>query len=631
MRIKLLILAGLLLGILVISCTPASEPALVLPTGELKTSSDQENQSPPQPPRVLSICLQDEPDSLFIYRDQSESARMVRQAIYDGPVDLIDGQETPVILTDIPSQENGQVVVEAVELEPGSQIVDPDGNLTYLREGVEFFPDGCQSEECLEVYSGQGTVMMDQVQITYRLKPDLNWSDGEQLTAADSQFSYQIAAALYPDPKPKRVRYTESFEALGEESLIWKGIPGFRGIIHYTDYFFSPLPEHILADQNPGDLLDNPDLNRAPIGWGAFMIEEWIEGDHITLVRNPEYQPGDDPVGFDSLVFRFYLTVDEVLDAFQAGECQLAANSTDLLDRMDEIALLKNEDQVQVVYLQTDVWEQITFGINSLSTERGLLSDSAVRKSIAHCMNRQEIVSSLNRASPVVETYLPNNQLINFSEISPLEYDPEQGRELLDDNGWMDQDSDPDTPRTATGITDFPDGTVLELDLILAGDEGEVPPSADLIREDLEKCGIGLNVQPIPAGELLQPGPEGPVFGRDFDLAQFAWKTGTYQPCMLFLSSEIPGSFPEFEKGWGGANAGGFSNPEFDQACRQVRNNLPDEAETIRAQSELLRIFVDELPALPLFYRQTVILADPGLVGLSSGDYPPLWNIEVIR
>jgi peptide/nickel transport system substrate-binding protein len=631
LRIKLLFLTGLLLGVLAVSCTPTSDPALVLPTLELKTSSELERQSPPEPPRALSICLQDEPDSLFIYRDQSESARIVRQAIYDGPVDLIEGQEFPVILSELPSLDNGQVVVQAVELESGSQIVDPDGNLTYLREGVEYFPSGCQSVECGEIYPGQGSVAVDQVQITYHLLPDLTWSDGAALTAADSQISFQIADAIYSDPKPKRIRYTETYQALDDETLTWKGVPGYQGIMHYSDYFFSPLPEHILTDWTPAELLEDPGLNQMPIGWGAYMIEEWIKGDHITLIRNPEYQQADDIERFDSLIFRFYTTADEILDAFRVGECQLAVNSTDLLDRMDDISSLKDEEQVQLIYLRSDVWEQVTFGVDSLNPERGLLSDLAVRKSIAHCINRQAIVSSLNRAGPVVDTYLPNNQLENYSENFSLSYDPEQGIEVLEDAGWLDQDSDLATPRISSGANDFPDGTELQLELILAADGDDIPLSANLIKEDLERCGIGLSVQTISASELLQPGPEGPIFGRNFDLAQFAWKTGSYQPCMLFQSSEIPGNFPDFEKGWGGANAAGFSNPEFDLACSQVRSNLPDDAKALEAQSKLLGIFVDKLPALPLFYRQTVLLADPEIVGLSSGDYPALWNIEEIR
>ena len=50
--------------------------------------------------------------------------------------------------------------------------------------------------------------------------------------------------------------------------------------------------------------------------------------------------------------------------------------------------------------------------------------------------------------------------------------------------------------------------------------------------------------------------------------------------CFLYTSEEIPGPYPQYPKGWGGANASGYSNLQFDLACRQALNSLPDAART---------------------------------------------------
>jgi len=63
----------------------------------------------PVPERTLSICLGDEPDSLFLYGDQSYSAVIIRQAIYDSPVDEVDFQYSSSLLEEIPSQSIGIV------------------------------------------------------------------------------------------------------------------------------------------------------------------------------------------------------------------------------------------------------------------------------------------------------------------------------------------------------------------------------------------------------------------------------------------------------------------------------------------------------------------------------------------
>ena len=94
----------------------------------------------PVPERTLSICLGDEPDSLFLYGDQSSSAVIIRQAIYDSPVDKVDFQYSSSLLEEIPSQSNGLVTVVPVEVYPGEKIVDSKGNISILASGVEYRP-----------------------------------------------------------------------------------------------------------------------------------------------------------------------------------------------------------------------------------------------------------------------------------------------------------------------------------------------------------------------------------------------------------------------------------------------------------------------------------------------------------
>ena len=98
----------------------------------------------------------------------------------------------------------------------------------------------------------------------------------------------------------------------------------------------------------------------------------------------------------------------------------------------------------------------------------------------------------------------------------------------------------------------------------------------------------------------LAPGPDGPIFGRSFDLAQFAWTTSFEPPCNLYLTSEIPGPYPDFPKGWGGVNASGYSNPEFDQACDNALFSLSDSAQHRPEHFKAQQIFSEDLPGLPL-------------------------------
>jgi peptide/nickel transport system substrate-binding protein len=201
--------------------------------------------------------------------------------------------------------------------------------------------------------------------------------------------------------------------------------------------------------------------------------------------------------------------------------------------------------------------------------------------------------------------------------------------ELLQGMGWIDLDNDPNTPRQAQGVNGVVDGTSFQLQfLTLAGSERE--QAAQIIQESLVGCGIGVDIRYLEANELFAPGPDGPIFGRDFDLAQFGWTASLEPRCDLYTTAEIPGPYPDFPKGWGGANASGYSNPEYDQACATARKSLPEEAQHLSSHRQAQAIFTEDLPVLPLYSRYRLVVARPDLCGL---DVDPsaesvLWNVE---
>jgi peptide/nickel transport system substrate-binding protein len=175
-------------------------------------------------------------------------------------------------------------------------------------------------------------------------------------------------------------------------------------------------------------------------------------------------------------------------------------------------------------------------------------------------------------------------------------YNPQASAALLESSGWQDLDADPLTPRTSTGVPGLADGTSLRLVYLVSLDARE-QAVAQAIQAALAQCGIDLQLEALPLQEFLAPGPDGPVFGRRFELAQYAWMVTLEPPCSLYLSSEIPGPYPDAPKGWGGVNSGGYSNPEYDQACRPALFSLPDLAAHQAAHSGPTVYAEDLLPS----------------------------------
>ena len=585
----------------------------------------------PVPERTLSICLGDEPDSLFLYGNQSSSAAIIRQAIYDSPVDEVDFQYSSSLLEEIPSQSNELVAVVPLEVYPGEKIVDSKGNITILASGVEYRPADCSALDCLETYQNQSPVILDQVEIKFPIKSGINWADGNQLTAVDSEFSFQVAQELYGSRGPRNIRYTASYEAVDARTILWKGVPGFLGIYSYPEYFFSPLPHHLLANLTMDEMLTSEGTTRQPLSWGPYRITDWVLGDHLTLLKNENYHLGSAglPV-YDALVFRFVESGEEALAAYFSGECEIIANEPGLFDFLPELLIRERAGDLKINFIEGGAWEQVSFGINSLDPKRVLLQDSRTRQAITQCINREEISLARGDAGSVVEGFfMPGDSRIT-SQATGNPYQPAAAADLLEEIGWTDHDQDQNTPRVAQGITGVKDGTLFQLTLLTAGID-EIPNSTELIRDDLKNCGIEIEIELLPASELLAPGPEGPIFGRQFDLAQFAWTTGNYNLCVLFLSAEIPGPYPAYLKGWGGANASGYSNPDFDQACSLILGNLPDQDSTLGAYQIVQQIFSEDVPVLPLFFRRQMIVLGLELTGFEDGTYDLFWNIETIQ
>ena len=75
--------------------------------------------------------------SLFYYDATSTAARDILAAVYDGPVDIQNYTEHPVILEKIPSLTDGDARLQPVQVNPGDLIVDSSGNPVNLETGVD--------------------------------------------------------------------------------------------------------------------------------------------------------------------------------------------------------------------------------------------------------------------------------------------------------------------------------------------------------------------------------------------------------------------------------------------------------------------------------------------------------------
>jgi peptide/nickel transport system substrate-binding protein len=623
-------LTGLLIVLaLLAACIPAT-PETPTPTSEPSPTAS------PLPPRKLTVCLGAEPASLFPLGNLSSTARSVLAAVYDGPIDSNSYGYQAVILDGLPSLENGDAQIFPVSAYVGNEVVDASGQPVTLTQGVRLRPAGCRSDSCAIEYDGRSQIQMDQMQVTFRLLPGLTWSDGEPLTAADSVFAYQYSASPSTTVSKYLVARTYSYEAADDLTVQWWGKPGFVDP-SYQSNFWMPLPAHTWSQFATDSLADTDEAARAPLGWGPFVIQEWVEGDHIRLVRNPRYfRAAEGLPRFDVLTFRFVPDPQTALQDLADGTCDILDPSVPLDGLVGELQTRASQGLLQALFTSTPVMEELAFGIRPTAYDNGynatydrpdFFGDARTRQAVALCLDRQAVVGSLFPGlTSVPNTFLPADHPLYDPTVHSYSMDVAAANALLEAVGWRDLDHDPATPREAWGVPHVPSATRFVVDYLTTG-AAQRQQAAGILAASLAQCGIQVNIKTMDASSLYAQGPDGPLFGRSFSLAEFAMgSTGSESICAWFTTPEIPSAANH----WIGTNVSGYSSPAFDSACQTARQSLPGEASFSEAYQQAQTLFAEELPVIPLYWRVKAAAARPGLChfALDPTAASPLWNIE---
>ncbi len=616
---------------LLILCSACTAAETVTSVPEVPTATP----TTPPPPSKLTICLGQEPASLYPIDNPSASARAVLAALYDGPVDVVSYEYRPVILAQIPSLENGDVQLFEISVYVGDEVVDADGMPVTLTAGTRIRPAGCRSQDCVVQYDGRAEVKMDQMVVTYRLLPGLRWSDGKPLTAADSIYSYQVAVSRGTSYLVAR---TQAYEAADDVTVQWWGKPGFVDPDYLSNFFF-PLPAHLLSGIPADELPDSEAASRRPVGWGPYLLSEWEAGDYITLVKNPYYfRKAEGLPKIDLLTFRFISDPETALAELLAGGCDVLDPSIPLDGQAALLQSMQAQGQVQALFSLSPVMEQLAFGISPAEYDNGYNSerdrpnyfgDVRVRQAVAMCIDRQRIVDEvLYGLSRVPASYVHPDHPSYTGDVPAYAFDVGKAAALLEEAGWRDVDNDPATPRQAWGAPGIPNGTPFEVTYITTGAAQRLQVSA-LVAESLAQCGIKLDLEYLNPSAFYAPGPEGPLFGRSFELAEFAMgNVAVAPPCEWYTT----GQMPKTTNHWIGTNVSGYNNPSFDAACSLARQSLPGESAYIESNDQAQRLFAQDLPVIPLYWRVKSAAARPEVCGLvlDSTAASLFWNLETL-
>lgn len=654
-RRRLFIAAGLLILVAIVAgaCAPATpevreveklvkETVVVEKEVEVVKEVQVTPTAPPAGPKELVICQAQEPDTLYTYGGSMLAASAVQHAIYDVPIDPVSYGYEPVILEKLPSIEEGDATLEEVEVQPGDTVLDATGEVATWGEGVTVLNAAGE-----EVTFDGSPVTVSQIVATFKMKAGINWSDGEPVKASDSVFSFNLGA--HPDTPVGKFQYdrTQSYEATDDLTTVWTGIPGFQDATYFIN-FWMPLPEHVIGDVAPADLLEH-EYSRAPLGYGAFVLEEWVAGDHITLRKNPDFYRADEGLPYlDTVIFKFVPDTNQLLAQLLAGECDIGTQDGMSLDQSPFLIQAEEQGILKPYFVTGTVWEHIDFNFTPVDERAAFGAFPEVRAAIALGTDRQAMVDSiLYGQSKVQHSYIPEEhprypeeaaaggagiqESAVANSIYQWPFDAAAAQALLEENGWTDSDGDGireaaeaksvtiltptfDEGGTFTGreetTVNIPAGTKLSLTLNTTSGNRMREQITQAFQANMKDIGIEINIELLPASVYFADGPDGPLFGRRYDLGEFAWLTGVEPPGELYICSQVPGEVTS----WGGQNETGYCNPQYDEWVQKALGTLLEE-EQIDFWAKAQNLFSRDLPVLPLFARIKVAATRPEVTG----------------
>ncbi|HET8628488.1 MAG TPA: ABC transporter substrate-binding protein, partial [Thermomicrobiales bacterium] len=300
---------------------------------------------------------------------------------------------------------------------------------------VDVNPDTAQPfpDLATEVPTQQnGGISADGLTYTFKLRPDVKWSDGQPFTSKDVVFTYQ-AMANKALGSPRTAEINEriaSVTAPDDHTIVFKLTKVVAPFL--TDNMYAIVPEHILGsvpvDQIKSHAFSTGDA-KATVGTGPFMFKEWVKDDHMTLVKNPTYFRG--APALDQYIFKVVKDQDVVVAQLKTGEGDFGSITPALYDEMSK--------QPNVNALAYDTYGFTFYSYQLDPAKTTLFQDKAVRQALAYGIDRDAMVKGIyfNLAKVAVGTepvlswaYAPDQITDKYP------YDINKANQLLDQAGW---------------------------------------------------------------------------------------------------------------------------------------------------------------------------------------------------
>ena len=386
------------------------------------------------------------------------------------------------------------------------------------------------------------TTSSDNLTYTIKLREDVKWSDGQQLTSDDVLFTYQ----LMWDPFYKKVnsprradleQYVESITAKDKFTIVFK-TKTIYAPFEVSQLTYGILPKHVWASLKPEEVNSTPFNSNPTVTNGTFNFVKWEKGSQIVVTKNPKYYRGAPHI--DNWVYKVVGGSTEIFNQLKTGEVDIGGVDPAQYDSAKAV------DTINIVSYPRLVFDFYGYQLDPAKPASKFFSDKTVRQAMVYALDRKAIAHALyfDQATVANTSMPPASWAYNKDNKPVLGFDKAKAMSMLDAAGW----------KASGGGTRAKDGVPLKFEMITNAGNKVRENLLVVLQQQWKDVGIDATPKYVDFNKVLVPAI---TDTRKFDIFMvgFSWGVDPDQSALWHSRNAGPGGF----------NGVGYKNPEMDK------------------------------------------------------------------
>jgi peptide/nickel transport system substrate-binding protein len=442
---------------------------------------------------------------------------------------------------------------------------------------VNVDPDTLQPVPCLAT---KWDAAADGKAYTFTLKQGVKWHDGQPFTADDVKFSYD----LYMNPASGTSRagtlnqHIATVDVKDPQTVVFT-LKDVIAPFMVTDVIYGIIPKHILGSVAPADIKSNEFSTGKPVGTGPFKLKEYQQGDHVTLVANPDYHRG--APALDQYVYKYTKDSTALYQQVKTGE-------VDFFQLLDPQFFDDAKKQTNFNTVPYDTFSFQFYGYNldfAGGKANPIFQDVNVRQALMFAVDRKGIVDKIRNGQSTVAqgtmpvlswAYAPDKITVKY------DYNTDKANQLLDSAGWK---------KGSDGIR-AKDGKRLSFSMYAQGGNQTAVGYMNVFQQNWQDIGVEMK----PIYEEFSQFVTRLTQSFDFEafLVGFSWGVDPDQQTMWDSKQHGPGF-----------NLYDYSNPKVDALLDQGLHTL-DQEKRKQIYTDMQNLVLADAPALVTDFPKSI-------------------------